>query len=51
MEIQKSNEIQCKHCSYEWITGSQLQSVSCPNCSLKTPNQPKKEVAKNDEVD
>jgi len=26
----------CKHCKYEWVTESELQLVTCPNCGKKT---------------
>lgn len=41
MKPQKNNVRTCKKCNYTWITKSNLLKVTCPSCSLKTPNREK----------
>lgn len=36
-EVEKMEDVTCKHCGYKWETNSEKQFVTCPNCLRKTP--------------
>jgi len=37
--LAKKVHVVCKHCGWEWDTGSKARMVSCPGCNYKTPRK------------